>query len=125
MTLSRKQVEAAIRRTGASFVGEETTSDGTEAMVFEAEGLRFIAFLTMEERGRFAAMKLWAGFQGVYDAEFANRVNRQLAVGKAVAMDDGGLVVTFDVLLHGLSELAVSKSASFFVLDIVRQLQSS
>ncbi len=125
MTLSRNQVETAVRRTGASFVGEESTSDGTQALVFEAEGLRFIAFLTLEERGRYGAMKLWSGFQGVYDAEFANRLNRQLAVGKAVVMDDGALVVTFDVLLHGLSELAVTKSASFFVLDIVRQLQSS
>jgi hypothetical protein len=96
-----------------------------QALVFEAEGLRFIAFLTLEERGRYGAMKLWAGFQGQYDPVFANRLNRQLAVGKAVVMDDGAMVVTFDVLLHGLSEVAVTKATSFFVLDVTRQLQSS
>ena len=125
MTLSRNQIEAAVRRTGASFIGEESTSGGDKALVFEAEGLRFITVLSLEERGRYGAMKLWSGFRGNYDATFANRLNRQLAVGKAVAMDDGGLVIMFDVLLHGLSELAVTKSASLFVLDILRQLQSS
>ncbi len=125
MTLSRNQIEAAVRRTGATFVGEEATTDDTKALVFETEGLRFVVFLSLEERGRYGAMKLWSGFQGSYDPGFANQLNRRLAVGKAVAMEDGGLVITFDVLLHGLSELAVTKSASLFVLDIVGQLQSS
>ena len=125
MTLNRNQIEAAVRRTGASFIGEETTSNDAPALVFEAEGVRFITFLTLEDKKRFGAIKLWAGFQGVYDAEFANRLNRQLAVSKAVVTDESGLVVTFDILLYGLSELAVTKSVSFFLLDIKGQLISA
>ena len=125
MTLDRNQIEAAIRRTGADFIAEETASGDAPALVFEAEGVRFISFLSLEERGRYGAIKLWAGFQGLYEAEFANRLNRQLAVSKAVVTDEGGLIVTFDVLLYGLSELAVTKSVSFFLLDIKGQLSSA
>ncbi len=125
MTLNRNQIEAAVRRTGASFIGEETASDSAPALVFDAEGVRFIAFLTLEEKKRFGAVKLWAGFQGVYDAEFANRLNRQFGVSKAVVTAESGLVVTYDVLLYGLSELAVTKAVSFFLLDIKGQLSSA
>lgn len=125
MSLNRNQIEAAIRRTGAQFLGEETTAGGTGALVFEAEGIRLVALMSLEERGRYGALKFWAGFEGNYDAHLANEVNKRLAVAKAVAMDDGALVITFDMLLHGLSEIAVTKSASLYVLDILSQLQSA
>lgn len=125
MTLNRDQIETAVRRAGANLIAEETGADAAPALVFEAEGVRFIAFLSLEERKRFGALKLWAGFQGGYDPEFVNRLNRQFAVSKAVVTDEGGLVVTFDVLLYGLSEMAVTKAVSFFLLDIKGQLSGT